>query len=65
MEIKSDEWKNFEERIRNPKLKATEEDRTKATRQWVSYRAQTLSRTGLVIFIMFLLMIYLTLQIYT
>ncbi|KAK1425447.1 hypothetical protein QVD17_20799 [Tagetes erecta] len=43
--IYPDEWKNFEERIRNPKLKATEEDRTKATRHWVSYRGQTLSRT--------------------
>ncbi|KAI3796322.1 hypothetical protein L1987_38989 [Smallanthus sonchifolius] len=43
--IYPDEWQNFEERIRNPKLKATEEDRTKAIRQWVSYRGQTLSRT--------------------
>ncbi|XP_071706332.1 callose synthase 7-like [Rutidosis leptorrhynchoides] len=43
--IYPDEWKNFEERIKNPKLKATEKDRTEATRQWVSYRGQTLSRT--------------------
>ncbi|KAL7607018.1 hypothetical protein Lser_V15G15427 [Lactuca serriola] len=43
--IYPDEWKNFEERIRNPKLNATEKDRTEATRQWVSYRGQTLSRT--------------------
>ncbi|KAM0047910.1 putative 1,3-beta-glucan synthase [Helianthus debilis subsp. tardiflorus] len=43
--IYPDEWQNFEERIRNPKLKATEEDRKEATRQWVSYRGQTLSRT--------------------
>lgn len=54
---KSDEWKNFEERIRNPKLKATEKDRTEATRQWVSYRGQTLSRTGVISFN--LLFIYL------
>ncbi|GJY84562.1 callose synthase 7 [Tanacetum coccineum] len=40
-----DEWSNFEERMRNPKLNATEKDRTEATRQWVSYRGQTLSRT--------------------
>ncbi|KAI7726587.1 hypothetical protein M8C21_011004, partial [Ambrosia artemisiifolia] len=43
--IYPDEWQNFEERIRNPKLKATEEDRKEAIRQWVSYRGQTLSRT--------------------
>ncbi|KAI3711097.1 hypothetical protein L2E82_40935 [Cichorium intybus] len=43
--IYPDEWKNFEERIRNPKLNATETDRTEATRLWVSYRGQTLSRT--------------------
>ncbi|KAJ0816791.1 putative 1,3-beta-glucan synthase [Helianthus annuus] len=43
--IYPDEWQNFEERISNPKLEATEEDRTEATRQWASYRGQTLSRT--------------------
>ncbi|KAJ9563699.1 hypothetical protein OSB04_008859 [Centaurea solstitialis] len=43
--IYPDEWRNFEERIRDPKLKANEKDRTEATRQWVSYRGQTLSRT--------------------
>ncbi|KAK9051238.1 hypothetical protein SSX86_027864 [Deinandra increscens subsp. villosa] len=42
--IYPDEWQNFEERTRDPKSKATE-DRTEATRQWVSYRGQTLSRT--------------------
>ncbi|KAL8268757.1 hypothetical protein R6Q59_002555 [Mikania micrantha] len=43
--IYPDEWQNFEERISNPKLKATEEYRAQATCQWVSYRGQTLSRT--------------------
>ncbi|KAM0048460.1 putative 1,3-beta-glucan synthase [Helianthus debilis subsp. tardiflorus] len=43
--IYPDEWQNFEERISNPKLEATEEDRTEATRRWASYRGQTLSRT--------------------
>ncbi|KAI3719792.1 hypothetical protein L6452_20697 [Arctium lappa] len=43
--IYPDEWRNFEERVRDPKLKANEKDRTEATRQWVSYRGQTLSRT--------------------
>ncbi|PWA73942.1 glycosyl transferase, family 48 [Artemisia annua] len=43
--IYPDEWRNFEERMRNPKPNATEKERTEATRQWVSYRGQTLSRT--------------------
>ncbi|XP_076926135.1 callose synthase 7-like isoform X2 [Bidens hawaiensis] len=43
--IYPDEWQNFEDRINDPKLGATEEDRREATRHWVSYRGQTLSRT--------------------
>ncbi|KAL4569972.1 hypothetical protein LXL04_025621 [Taraxacum kok-saghyz] len=39
--IYPDEWKNFEERIKD----SVEEDIIEATRQWVSYRGQTLSRT--------------------
>ncbi|XP_048434361.1 callose synthase 7 isoform X2 [Pyrus x bretschneideri] len=38
--IYPDEWTNFKER-----LKEIPEDRSELTRQWVSYRAQTLSRT--------------------
>ncbi|KAI3502032.1 hypothetical protein L1887_30063 [Cichorium endivia] len=37
--IYPDEWKNFEQRIKGS------QDKTEATRQWVSYRGQTLSRT--------------------
>ncbi|KAI3502029.1 hypothetical protein L1887_30060 [Cichorium endivia] len=37
--IYPDEWKNFEERI------TCSQDKAEATRQWVSYRRQTLSRT--------------------
>ncbi|XP_023736557.1 callose synthase 7 isoform X2 [Lactuca sativa] len=39
--IYPDEWKNFEERIKG----IYGGDKTDATRQWVSYRGQTLSRT--------------------
>ncbi|CAN1850911.1 Callose synthase 1 [Linum perenne] len=39
--IYRDEWKNFEERISGSALK----DKAELTRHWVSYRAQTLSRT--------------------
>ncbi|KAI3728580.1 hypothetical protein L6452_17218 [Arctium lappa] len=37
--IYPDEWKNFEQRTKDS------QDKTEATRQWVSYRGQTLSRT--------------------
>ncbi|KVH95817.1 1,3-beta-glucan synthase subunit FKS1-like, domain-1 [Cynara cardunculus var. scolymus] len=37
--IYPDEWKNFEQRTKGS------QDNTEATRQWVSYRGQTLSRT--------------------
>nr|XP_043626989.1 callose synthase 7 [Erigeron canadensis] len=43
--IYPDEWNNFEERMRNRNLHASEKDTQEATRQWVSYRGQTLSRT--------------------
>ncbi|MCI39953.1 callose synthase 7-like, partial [Trifolium medium] len=38
----SDEWANFDERIKSENL---EEDREEYVRQWASYRGQTLSRT--------------------
>ena len=41
-----DEWTNFLERIRDPKLGYTEKERMESIRHWVSYRGQTLSRTG-------------------
>ncbi|KAL8147544.1 callose synthase 7-like [Apium graveolens] len=41
--IYPDEWKNFEERMEDPNYSS--KDRTESTRHWVSYRAQTLSRT--------------------
>uniref|UniRef100_A0A164XW84 1,3-beta-glucan synthase n=1 Tax=Daucus carota subsp. sativus TaxID=79200 RepID=A0A164XW84_DAUCS len=40
--IYPDEWNNFEERMEDPKFN---KDRIESIRQWVSYRAQTLSRT--------------------
>ncbi|KAL3502930.1 hypothetical protein ACH5RR_037379 [Cinchona calisaya] len=43
--IYPDEWKNFEERIKDPKLGYAGKDKTELIRQWVSYRGQTLSRT--------------------
>ena len=43
---KLDEWKNFEDRIKDPKLGYSPKDMAELTRQWVSYRGQTLSRTG-------------------
>ncbi|KAB1209645.1 Callose synthase 7, partial [Morella rubra] len=39
--IYPDEWTNFQERIKNTPL----EEKMELTRQWVSYRGQTLSRT--------------------
>ncbi|KAH9706159.1 callose synthase 7 [Citrus sinensis] len=43
--IYPDEWTNFQKRINDPKLNYSEDDKIEATRRWVSYRAQTLSRT--------------------
>ncbi|KAL0399621.1 UNVERIFIED_CONTAM: Callose synthase 7 [Sesamum radiatum] len=43
--IYPDEWKNYEERIRDPKLGYANKDRSELDRQWVSYRGQTLART--------------------
>ncbi|KAL8126863.1 hypothetical protein AgCh_013964, partial [Apium graveolens] len=43
--IYPDEWKNFEDRIKDPKLGYSTKDMAELTRQWVSYRGQTLSRT--------------------
>ncbi|CAA2967687.1 callose synthase 7-like isoform X1 [Olea europaea subsp. europaea] len=43
--IYPDEWKNFVERIKDPKLDYDDKDRTELERQWVSYRGQTLFRT--------------------
>ncbi|KAJ6920384.1 callose synthase 7-like isoform X2, partial [Populus alba x Populus x berolinensis] len=43
--IYHDEWKNFEERINDQKLKFLPKEKAEFTRQWVSYRGQTLART--------------------
>ncbi|KAI9178176.1 hypothetical protein LWI28_023576 [Acer negundo] len=43
--IYPDEWANFQNRIYDPKLEYTEDTKMEMTRQWVSYRGQTLSRT--------------------
>ncbi|KAM1010652.1 callose synthase 7-like isoform X1 [Malus sylvestris] len=43
--IYPDEWTNFQERLEDPKNEIPGKDRSELTRQWVSYRAQTLSRT--------------------
>ncbi|KAI8526612.1 hypothetical protein RHMOL_Rhmol12G0009500 [Rhododendron molle] len=43
--IYPDEWKNFEERIEDPKHGFPKNDRVELIRHWVSYRGQTLSRT--------------------
>ncbi|XP_047947966.1 callose synthase 7-like [Salvia hispanica] len=43
--IYPDEWKNYEERIMDPKFDAANKDRLELDRQWVSYRGQTLART--------------------
>ncbi|XP_011044775.1 PREDICTED: putative callose synthase 6 isoform X3 [Populus euphratica] len=45
--IYRDEWKNFEERINDQKLMLSPKEKMEFTRQWVSYRGQTLARTGL------------------
>lgn len=41
--VKTDEWENFQKRT------ADSPDQTEEIRKWVSYRGQTLSRTGFVI----------------
>lgn len=41
-----DEWTNFYERVLDPKLGHSDKDKMEAIRHWVSYRGQTLSRTG-------------------
>lgn len=41
-----DEWTNFQDRINDPKLEYSEKEKLEFTRQWVSYRGQTLARTG-------------------
>ncbi|XP_074307762.1 callose synthase 7 isoform X3 [Silene latifolia] len=43
--IYPDEWSNFNERVDDPKLGYASKDRKELIRHWVSYRAQTLSRT--------------------
>ncbi|XP_024041521.1 callose synthase 7 isoform X1 [Citrus clementina] len=43
--IYPDEWMNFQKRINDPKLNYSDDDKKEATRHWVSYRGQTLSRT--------------------
>ncbi|KAL9244286.1 hypothetical protein vseg_018081 [Gypsophila vaccaria] len=43
--IYPDEWSNFSERVNDPKLGYASKDRMELIRHWVSYRAQTLSRT--------------------
>ncbi|XP_059663341.1 putative callose synthase 6 [Cornus florida] len=42
--IYPDEWKNFQDRIHDPKF-SDGKDVMESTREWVSYRGQTLSRT--------------------
>lgn len=43
--IYPDEWTNFQDRINDPKLEYSEKEKLEFTRQWVSYRGQTLART--------------------
>ncbi|XP_042485900.1 callose synthase 7-like isoform X2 [Macadamia integrifolia] len=43
--IYPDEWSNFQERLMDPKTCDAAKDKMDLTRQWVSYRGQTLSRT--------------------
>ena len=44
--ITLDEYSNFWERIKDPKLGYASNDTKELIRHWVSYRGQTLSRTG-------------------
>ncbi|KAK6918011.1 1,3-beta-glucan synthase subunit FKS1-like, domain-1 [Dillenia turbinata] len=43
--IYPDQWTNFLDRINDPKTEFAGKDKMELVRQWVSYRAQTLSRT--------------------
>ncbi|KAL6536023.1 Callose synthase 7 [Orobanche hederae] len=43
--IYPDEWKNYQERIQDPKCDYRNKDPSELDRQWVSYRGQTLART--------------------
>ncbi|KAL5791708.1 hypothetical protein ACOSP7_000302 [Xanthoceras sorbifolium] len=43
--IYPDEWSNFQNRINDTKLNYSDDVKMDLTRQWVSYRGQTLSRT--------------------
>ena len=43
----TEEWSNFSERVNDPKRIFSEKDKTDQLREWVSYRGQTLSRTGI------------------
>ncbi|XP_057461872.1 callose synthase 7-like isoform X2 [Actinidia eriantha] len=43
--IYPEEWENFEKRRKDPKHGYSDKDDMELLRQWVSYRAQTLSRT--------------------
>ncbi|BFG25654.1 hypothetical protein CerSpe_119300 [Prunus speciosa] len=43
--IYPDEWTNFQDRIKDPKIGYSDKDKSELIRQWVSYRGQTLSRT--------------------
>ncbi|KAH7511386.1 hypothetical protein JRO89_XSUnG0206500 [Xanthoceras sorbifolium] len=43
--IYPDEWSNFQNRINDTKLNYSDDVKMELTRQWVSYRGQTLSRT--------------------
>lgn len=44
---KLDEWSNFQERTSDPNDANDPKEKTDLTRQWVSYRGQTLFRTGI------------------
>lgn len=43
----TEEWSNFSERVNDPKRTFSEKDKADQLREWVSYRGQTLSRTGI------------------
>lgn len=43
----TEEWSNYCERVTDSKRNLSEKDKAEQLRQWVSYRGQTLSRTGI------------------
>lgn len=45
--IMTEEWSNYSERLYDSKRNFNEKDKAEQLRQWVSYRGQTLSRTGI------------------